>query len=92
MTDVDIVKHYEAIKEIRLRIGGWFGDADKLFARHSFDLERAKAARKLASESFVTIDEITELSLGFFHKKGIKNEEFINEELGRIIKFFSVKL
>lgn len=89
MTNEDKVIHHDAINELRQKMGGWFGDADGLFALHKLDEDRAKEARKLAVASFVTIDEIAELTLGYYRRKGFKNQEHINQQLDRVIKFFS---
>lgn len=87
MTDQEKVNHYNAISEIRRTIGGWFGDADLIFAGHPLDEGRAKEARKLAIENNVTKKEIIELSLGFLYGKNCIKEH-TDEQIKKIDKFF----
>ena len=91
MNDKEKINKLDALEQINERIGSCFGEADKLFARHNYDEERAKEFRKLAKENNVQLKEIMNAICGYlyrtnFHYDHIKKEYEIAE------KFFSKDL
>lgn len=45
MTDKEKLAKLSALEEITSTIGGCFGEADKIFAKHKYDEDRAKKLR-----------------------------------------------
>jgi hypothetical protein len=64
MTDKEKIIRHDTLELIRKTIGGCFGSADGIFAKHPADEGRAKDMRKLAADTQITLTDIRELALG----------------------------
>lgn len=91
MTDKEKIVRHDAIQMVRQKIGGCFGDADKIFAGHPFDEGRAKELRKLAFDSKLTLREVREIALAYLYDFGCI-QEHIREQIESVNKFFGKKL
>lgn len=91
MSEQEKIIHHDAIIETRKKMGMWFGNADGIFAGHPEDEKNSKLGLKFAAKSFITLDELTELTLGYYRKHGFTDTEHVNRELSKItIKYNSL--
>lgn len=81
----------KAIEEINKKIGGCFGDADKIFAGHPLDEERAKKYRKMASQNHINLEEMQNIIAGYLFRTGFPPEH-CKEQMVKASKFFNKKL
>lgn len=91
MTEKQKIKKLEALEEINARIGGCFGDQDKIFAGHPMDENLAKEFRKLASENNITLSEMQNIVSGFLFRTGFYAEH-CKEQTKKATDFFAKKL
>ena len=91
MTDQEKIMRHDTLEVLRTRIGGCFGTADGIFARHPNDEERAKELRKIAFDNKITLREIREIALGYLHGRGYFGEH-IKEQLETVTEMFGKKL
>ena len=91
MTDQEKINRHDTLEVLRQQIGGCFGSADKLFARHPLDEEQAKNLCEIAFENKITLQEIKEIILEYLHEH-LSNEEHINSEFEKATKMFKKKL
>lgn len=91
MTDKKRLERLDALEEISTRIGGCFGDADKIFAGHTLDENRAKEFRKLALKNEITLAEVQNIVSGYLYRTGFFLEH-CKEQTDKATKFFGMKL
>jgi hypothetical protein len=91
MTDKKRLEKLKALEDINSRIGGCFGDADKIFAGHAFDEERAKEIRKHAFKNDISLEEIQNIVSGYLFRTGFYAEHCKNQT-EKATKFFKTKL
>lgn len=91
MTNDEKIKRHDALIEIRQRIGGCFGTADKVFAGHQNDEDRAKELRKLAADAGVTLGEILDIVAGYLQRTGFPKDH-IDKQMKRASDLFGKKL
>jgi len=91
MDDKKRLEKLNTLEEINRRIGGCFGDADKIFAGHASDEERAKEIRKLAYKNEISLSEIQNIISGHLFRTGFYAEH-CKEQTEKATKFFGTKL
>lgn len=91
MTDQEKIMRHDTLELLRTRIGGCFGTADGIFARHPSDEKQAKELRKIALDNKITLREIREITLGYLHGRGY-NGDHIKEQLEEVTEMFEKKL
>lgn len=91
MTDLEKIKKLEALNLLREKIGGCFGDQDKIFASHTLDEGRAKELRKTASINDISLGEIQDIISGYLFRSGFYSEHII-KQTKKASDFFSKKL
>ena len=68
LTDIEKIERYNALENLRKRIGSCFGSVDGLFANHFSDEENAKELLEFALISNITLQEIIELIFGYLYR------------------------
>ena len=91
MTNEQKIKKLDILDEINLKIGGCFGDFDKIFADHPLDETQAKEFRKLASENNISLSEMQNIISGYLFRSGLFAEH-CKEQTDKATKFFGEKL
>ena len=88
MTDQEKIKKFDVIETLRTRIGGCFGDQDKIFATHVLDENRAKELRKLAKENSISLNEVQDIIAGYLYRSGF-NAKHVMEQIKKASDFFA---
>lgn len=91
MTDKEKTEKLDALDNINNRIGGCFGDQDKIFAGHTLDENRAKEFRKLAVKNKITLFEIQNIVSGYLFRTGF-HAGHCKEQTEKATIFFKTKL
>ena len=91
MTDNEKLKKFETLEVLSRTAGGWFGCDDLIFAGHQFDEDRAKDARKLASDNNISLKEMEDMAISFLVRRNCGKEHF-DKQMSSVSKFFSKKL
>lgn len=91
MTDKQKAAVLDTLDELTRRIGGCFGTADKVFAGHPNDEERAKELRQLAFDNGVSLQRVMQIVDSYLLNTGFVKEH-LQEEQGSARAFFSKKL
>jgi len=88
MTNQEKINKLDSLEEIRTRIGGCFGSADKIFAGHPLDEGRAKEIRKLANDNGIEPEEIQNIVIGYLFRTGFPADH-VYEQTKRATIFFN---
>ena len=91
MTDQQKIDKYDTLETLRVRIGGCFGDQDKIFASHTFDEDVAKELRKLAENNGISLSELQDIVAGYLHRSGFYAEH-VKKQTKKATDFFAKKL
>jgi len=91
MTDQEKIDKFDTLETLRTRIGGCFGDQDKIFASHTLDEGRAKELRKLAENNGISLSEVQDIVAGYLYRSGFYAEH-IKEQTKKATDFFAKKL
>ncbi len=82
---------YDIITQLSNEIGGCFGNADRDFAMHPMDVQRAKELRKLAVDNDISLKEVQNIICGHIYRYNLK-PEYEKEQRDKAVKFFASKL
>lgn len=91
MIEKEKIARIDTLDVLRTRIGGCFGDQDKIFAGHSNDEGRAKELRKIAEKGGVSLAEMEDIVAGYLFRSGIYAEH-VKEQTKKASTFFGKKL
>ena len=91
MTDKEKIEKVDIIETLRTRIGGCFGDQDKIFASHTLDEGRAKELRKIAADNGISLNEMQDIIAGYLYRSGFVAEH-VKEQTKKASDFFAKKL
>jgi hypothetical protein len=91
MTDKEKIDKLDTLDVLRTRIGGCFGDQDKIFASHPFDEKRAKELRKLAEKNNITLEEMENIVTGYLFRSKVFSEH-ATKQTKKASAFFAKKL
>ncbi|RYZ26590.1 MAG: hypothetical protein EOO10_15145 [Chitinophagaceae bacterium] len=80
-------KAEKALKEIQTRIGGCFGTADKIFASHALDEERAKKIRSLALKHQLPLKDVVAAANDWLVAQEC-TKEHTDEQMVEVREFF----
>jgi hypothetical protein len=91
MTDKEKINRHDTLELLRQRIGGCFGYADGIFAKHPSDEDRANELRKIAFDNMIALKEVQEIAFGYLYGKGF-NGVHIKEQIEKVGKMFGKKI
>ena len=91
MTDKEKIEKADALETLRTRIGGCFGDQDKIFASHTLDEGRAKELRKIAADNGISLNEMQDIIAGYLYRSGFFAEH-VKDQTKKASDFFAKKL
>ena len=91
MTDKEKIDKFDTLETLKTRIGGCFGDQDKIFATHTLDEKRAKELRKLAEKNKISLSEVQDIVAGYLYRTGFYTEH-VKEQTKKASDFFGQKL
>jgi hypothetical protein len=94
LSEKEKIRKLDCLDDLRVRIGGCFGDQDAEFGKHPNDEERAKEIRALAFKNHITLHEMQGLILEFYYRKNfaLPWPEWVFTEIKNASLFFGKKL